>query len=49
MLLELRGDKGARDLIADARSLPLPDGELDIDTAEDLARARELYINGQLP
>ena len=43
MLLELRGDTGARDLIASARSIPLVNGELDIDTAEDLARAEILF------
>ena len=47
-LLELRGDTGARDLIANAPALPLRNGELDIDTAEDLARALELYTDGRL-
>ena len=42
-LLELRGDSGARDLIATAHAIPLANGELDIDTAEDLARARVLF------
>ena len=42
-LLSLRGDRGARDLVKDARTLPLIGGELDIDTFEDLARARDVY------
>jgi len=42
-LLELRGDAGARDLLREARAVALKKGELDIDTAEDLKRARELY------
>ncbi len=36
----LRGDRGARDLLESAGSVFLKDGELDIDTVEDLARAR---------
>lgn len=43
-LLALRGDLGARDLIQSARAVPLPDGDLDIDTIEDLDRARKLYF-----
>lgn len=42
-LLALRGDVGARDLLAHARSIPLPGGELDVDTVQDLAHARKLY------
>jgi CTP:molybdopterin cytidylyltransferase MocA len=42
-LLELRGDTGARDLLVSAHAIPLANGELDIDTREDLARARTLY------
>jgi molybdenum cofactor cytidylyltransferase len=42
-LLELHGDAGARELLKDARVVELVDGELDVDTLEDLARARELY------
>ncbi len=42
-LLELHGDAGARELLKDARVVELADGELDVDTLEDLARARELY------
>lgn len=42
-LLDLRGDTGARELLRDAQSIPLMNGELDIDTPEDLARARLLY------
>lgn len=42
-LLALRGDHGARDLLKGARSIPLPGGELDIDTTQELDRARTLY------
>ncbi len=42
-LLALTGDSGARDLLVQAHSENLAHGELDIDTAEDLARARELF------
>jgi CTP:molybdopterin cytidylyltransferase MocA len=42
-LMVLTGDAGARTLLAKARSEDLLHGELDIDTAEDLARARELF------
>jgi CTP:molybdopterin cytidylyltransferase MocA len=41
-LLELRGDAGAKDLLRSARSVELVGGELDVDTMEDLARARAL-------
>jgi molybdenum cofactor cytidylyltransferase len=43
VLLELRGDTGARDLLANASAIELVSGDLDIDTAEDLARAQILY------
>jgi molybdenum cofactor cytidylyltransferase len=42
-LLALRGDFGARDLIQNARAVPLPYGEFDIDTIQDLNQARKLY------
>jgi molybdenum cofactor cytidylyltransferase len=42
-LIELRGDAGARDLLRSVRSVELIGGELDVDTVEDLARARELF------
>jgi len=42
-LLELRGDAGARDLLREAEAVELAGGELDVDTAEDFARARELF------
>jgi CTP:molybdopterin cytidylyltransferase MocA len=42
-LMSLKGDTGARDLLAQARFEELAHGELDIDTAEDVARARELF------
>lgn len=42
-LLELSGDCGAREMLRSARTVPLSKGELDIDTADDLKRARELY------
>lgn len=42
-LLALRGDRGARDLLQNAAAIPLPGGELDVDTIQDLERARKLY------
>ncbi len=42
-LLTLKGDMGARALLKSAKALNLPGGELDIDTIEDLERARRLY------
>jgi molybdenum cofactor cytidylyltransferase len=42
-LMELTGDAGARALLAQARYEDLDHGELDIDTVEDVARARELF------
>lgn len=42
-LMAITGDAGARSLLAQAHFENLPHGELDIDTAEDLARARGLF------
>lgn len=42
-LLKLEGDAGARSLLQSARCVDLPCGELDVDTIEDLARARERF------
>jgi CTP:molybdopterin cytidylyltransferase MocA len=42
-LMALSGDAGARGLLAQARFEVLAHGELDIDTPDDLARARELF------
>jgi molybdenum cofactor cytidylyltransferase len=42
-LLQLTGDTGARALLRDAPTIDLPHGELDIDTADDLAQARKLF------
>lgn len=42
-LMELQGDAGARDLLKDARAVELKGGEIDLDTADDLARLRELF------
>ena len=42
-LMELRGDVWARELLRGARAVELPGGELDVDTVEELARARELF------
>ena len=39
-LLQLSGDQGARRLLAAARALDLPGGELDVDTPESLIEAR---------
>ena len=40
-LLNLTGDHGARDLLKHAPTIELPGGELDIDTAADLAHAHQ--------
>jgi CTP:molybdopterin cytidylyltransferase MocA len=42
-LMRLKGDAGARELLAVARYEELPGGELDVDTVEDLERARALF------
>lgn len=42
-LLKLHDDTGARDLIANAEAIDLEGGEVDIDTAEDMERAREQF------
>ena len=42
-LMELRGDKGARELLAGVGFVELEGGELDVDTWGDLARVRELF------
>jgi molybdenum cofactor cytidylyltransferase len=42
-LMALRGDAGARDLLRSARCEELAGGELDVDTAEDLEQARQLF------
>jgi CTP:molybdopterin cytidylyltransferase MocA len=42
-LMELHGDVGARDLLRSARCVALAGGELDLDTAEDVERARMLF------
>ena len=42
-LLALRGDVGARDLLRSAHCVELNGGELDVDTVEDLERAKQLF------
>jgi molybdenum cofactor cytidylyltransferase len=42
-LMALAGDKGARELLAEARYEELENGELDVDTVEDLNKARGLF------
>jgi len=42
-LMALKGDAGARELLAEARYVELEGGELDVDTVEDLERARALF------
>ena len=42
-LMELKGDAGARELLAEAQYEELENGELDVDTMDDLERARELF------
>ncbi|MGD0799148.1 MAG: nucleotidyltransferase family protein [Acidobacteriaceae bacterium] len=43
VLLELKGDAGARELLREARVVELVGGELDVDTAEGLAEARRVF------
>jgi molybdenum cofactor cytidylyltransferase len=42
-LMALTGDMGARELLAEARYEELANGDLDVDTVEDLERVRELF------
>ena len=42
-LMELRGDKGARELLAGSGFVELEGGEFDVDTLGDLVRVRELF------
>jgi molybdenum cofactor cytidylyltransferase len=42
-LLELSGDKGARDLLCSKNAVELRQGNLDIDTPEDWSAARERF------
>jgi molybdenum cofactor cytidylyltransferase len=42
-LMRLKGDTGARELLAAAPSEELAGGELDVDTLEDLEQARSLF------
>jgi CTP:molybdopterin cytidylyltransferase MocA len=42
-LMMLKGDVGARELLVDAQFEELIGGELDVDTLEDLERARMLF------
>jgi molybdenum cofactor cytidylyltransferase len=42
-LMGLQGDVGARGLLQSARWVELPGGEVDVDTIEDVDRARELF------
>ncbi|WP_433965854.1 nucleotidyltransferase family protein [Tunturiibacter gelidiferens] len=42
-LMELRGDAGAKDLLRSAQCVALAGGQLDVDTMEDLERARTLF------
>ena len=44
-LLQLEGDAGARVMLRDAEALPLSNGELDIDTPEDLEQAVRLLTH----
>jgi CTP:molybdopterin cytidylyltransferase MocA len=42
-LMELKEDAGARELLAKAQYEELENGELDVDTPEDLERAQQLF------
>lgn len=43
VLMGLRGDAGAREMLKQARAVKLAGGELDVDTVHDLERAQELF------
>jgi len=43
-LMKLRGDSGARELLREAAAIDLAHGELDVDTAEDLAEAERRFL-----
>ena len=43
-LRELTGDFGARELLKQARTIALPGGEVDIDTAADLAEFQSRFV-----
>ncbi|MBB6144685.1 CTP:molybdopterin cytidylyltransferase MocA [Silvibacterium bohemicum] len=43
LLVKLRGDIGAKDLLQSARTVGLPGGELDVDTVRDVEQARALF------
>ena len=49
-LQDLSGDTGARELLQDdaVLTVPLPGGEFDVDTPEDLERLRAMEIDGQM-
>ncbi len=42
-LLELKGDRGAIELLQNARRVELSGGDLDVDTSDDLAKARSIF------
>jgi molybdenum cofactor cytidylyltransferase len=42
-LMKLRGDAGARELLRGAAAVELPNGELDVDTANDVDAMRQLF------
>jgi len=44
-LIELKGDAGAREILRSANAVPLTNGELDIDTIVDLARAQRQSLD----
>lgn len=46
-LMDLSGETGARDLLRSADVVKLINGELDVDSVEDLLLARELFGGGQ--
>ncbi len=42
-LLELKGDRGAIELLRHAQGVELSGGEFDVDTSDDLAKARSIF------
>ena len=49
LLMQLRGDEGARKLLVNARAVSAEDLALDIDTEQDLAAARSLFESIHTP
>lgn len=45
-LMQLRGDAGARELLQSVVAVPLPSGEVDVDTPADVVLVQGLFVGG---